>query len=818
MAAQKPALHQQVTDLLVQQLAAGNAPWQIQREVGQHSFLPVNPSNGERYSGVNAIWLAMQGYADPRWMSVPQVNKLGGWVRRGERASQVLIWSFEGERTQRDSAGRPLLGDDGETLRERVRLERPRAFCAGVFNGLQTTGLQNWQPPPLQWEPAERVAQLLAATGVKIEHVERRAVAYDAVADVVRLPSETQFASSVGYYSTLLQSLCHWTGHRGRLNREVAAVAGSDAGVQEQLRAAIASMMIADRLGIGNDPSRYEPYRDSWTRLIQQDSKVILRIAAQASEICRYLLRFDAGLTRGDVVEQGQGSETASVALETGNGGLPVAASHEGQAEPLWLAVPFEEKDDAKALGAKWDPSAKCWYVPAEQDGSKFAKWLPVQESSALSGQQVVPAAQLEGVPESQGASRRYLAVPFSERSLAREAGARWDAESKCWYAPAGRELGALEQWRPRYVEPSSHAIEEAREAFATVLREMGCVVKGAHPIVDGSWQRITVAGDEEGQRSAGYKISVDGDRSLGYVKNHLSGEESRWHGAPGERLDEVEVAQLRARVAERRQNDVLQRRRAYDEAAARFQDEVAKLQPIKVQTPYLEAKKVAVHDGLYTDRKGGTVVPLYNAQGEIRTLQYIDPKGHKKNGYQGQISGSFHVVGGLSRLLDAEALILARSYATAATLTEILGQPVIATTDNGNLGPVAQAVCAMYPEKPLIIAGDDDYKRVLDPMVARNPGAEAAQAAAVEFGGTVLLPPFSSEERMEFRDWNDLATRCDNGYRRACAHARAEMKGVVQRSRAGALQSHEKHERTAGNSATEAFKRPGQRRKMRMG
>jgi hypothetical protein len=27
------------------------------------------------------------------------------------------------------------------------------------------------------------------------------------------------------------------------------------------------------------------------------------------------------------------------------------------------LRVPYSEKDDAKALGARWDPSAKKWYT-----------------------------------------------------------------------------------------------------------------------------------------------------------------------------------------------------------------------------------------------------------------------------------------------------------------------------------------------------------------------------------------------------------------------------------------------------------------------
>ena len=42
-----------------------------------------------------------------------------------------------------------------------------------------------------------------------------------------------------------------------------------------------------------------------------------------------------------------------------------------------YLAVPFAEKDEAKALGARWDKEAKSWYVPPDVDRAPLARWLP---------------------------------------------------------------------------------------------------------------------------------------------------------------------------------------------------------------------------------------------------------------------------------------------------------------------------------------------------------------------------------------------------------------------------------------------------------
>lgn len=47
------------------------------------------------------------------------------------------------------------------------------------------------------------------------------------------------------------------------------------------------------------------------------------------------------------------------------------------------LKVPFREKDEAKVLGAWWDPVAKTWYVPPGKDLRAFDRWLPKDERSS---------------------------------------------------------------------------------------------------------------------------------------------------------------------------------------------------------------------------------------------------------------------------------------------------------------------------------------------------------------------------------------------------------------------------------------------------
>jgi len=42
-----------------------------------------------------------------------------------------------------------------------------------------------------------------------------------------------------------------------------------------------------------------------------------------------------------------------------------------------FLNVPYAEKDQARELGARWNPSRKRWYVPPGVALDAFARWMP---------------------------------------------------------------------------------------------------------------------------------------------------------------------------------------------------------------------------------------------------------------------------------------------------------------------------------------------------------------------------------------------------------------------------------------------------------
>lgn len=66
---------------------------------------------------------------------------------------------------------------------------------------------------------------------------------------------------------------------------------------------------------------------------------------------------------------------------------------------PLFLAVPFADKEAAKALGARWSAERRQWYVPAGSNVDPLRRWLP---GAVIPGQEA-PEAKLHQVGLSLG-------------------------------------------------------------------------------------------------------------------------------------------------------------------------------------------------------------------------------------------------------------------------------------------------------------------------------------------------------------------------------------------------------------------------------
>ena len=144
----------QVATAIIKQLKEGTAPWQKPWEPGER-FMPYNPTTGNEYRGMNAVWLMTvsqaRGFTDARWMTYRQSQEQDAQVRKGEKGTPIQFWKWQGLEPVKDATGKPVLDQDGQPVRQMVRYERPRVIGAVVFNAEQIEGLP---PAPARPVPA----------------------------------------------------------------------------------------------------------------------------------------------------------------------------------------------------------------------------------------------------------------------------------------------------------------------------------------------------------------------------------------------------------------------------------------------------------------------------------------------------------------------------------------------------------------------------------------------------------------------------------------------------------------------------------------
>jgi phage/plasmid primase-like uncharacterized protein len=176
-------------------------------------------------------------------------------------------------------------------------------------------------------------------------------------------------------------------------------------------------------------------------------------------------------------------------------------------------------------------------------------------------------------------------------------------------------------------------------------------------------------------------------------------------------------------------------------------------------QTAYHKTKQIEATPWAPA-RNGDVLVPGYDVEGKLWTIQSIKEDGTKRFAKNSRKHGCFHVVDAVNgtaapqKIAMSPVVVIAEGFATAATIAKQGKVAALAAYDSGNLLSAAISIHERWPDKRIVIAGDDDHR------IENNPGREKALAAAEAVAGVAIFPNFSAEQRAKgLTDFNDLAT-----------------------------------------------------------
>lgn len=284
------SIYDLVTSRILARMEQGVVPWHKTWTTG----LPKSLASGREYRGINLLLLSASEYSSGYWLTYREALRLGGHVRRGERATPVVYWKW---RTPEE--------------REKLRAERGIAdpapcvpFSSAVFNLDQVEGV----PPPAdapttpesnRLAPAEQLIGAIPQPP-EIRHCITQDPAYLPGEDRIVLPHLSQFNSAHEYYATLFHELMHATGHPKRLNRFSSSEVLSRRDYSfEELVAELGAAFLGAIVRLENP--RVEElqtgYLAGWMKAFRDDSQVLLRAASAAQRGVDFLrgLHRDAG-------------------------------------------------------------------------------------------------------------------------------------------------------------------------------------------------------------------------------------------------------------------------------------------------------------------------------------------------------------------------------------------------------------------------------------------------------------------------------------------------------------------------------------------
>lgn len=387
-----------------------------------------------------------------------------------------------------------------------------------------------------------------------------------------------------------------------------------------------------------------------------------------------------------------------------------------------------------------------------------------------------------------------WLSIPFKQKEIAKSTigklpdgtpGIAWDKVQKCWYANPGVPVEKIKAWLPENQILTQDKALIPEDEFKAALVSLGAIVSGGHPIMDGKPHRIATEGDKNGEKAGFYVAHLDGIPA-GYIKNNRTGAELNWK-CKGYILTDEQKTTLKAEALEHQQTRQRELEAKQKSTALRLQEKLSMMAEIVEPTPYMQAKGIEVHSGLYTDdERKLTCIPATDCEGTLWTVQYISEDGTKRFAKDSKKEGCFHVLGGLEKLSGTPVIVIAEGYATAATIKDATGLPVVVSAfDSGNLKPVAKALHDKYPNTPIIVAADDDKHLELTKGI--NPGKEKGKEAADSVNGFIILPTFAPGEQLsnprQFSDFNDLANNSKLGIEGIKRQLKSKIDSVVKQN-----------------------------------
>lgn len=279
---------------------------------------------------------------------------------------------------------------------------------------------------------------------------------------------------------------------------------------------------------------------------------------------------------------------------------------------------------------------------------------------------------------------------------------------------------------------------------FRSVMNKRG-ISCDVSVIPDGEIHRFDVTGDNKNSLNGWYVFYAEPipAGAFGCWKLGIS---EKWCSKKKESVSSEEWNSYLKLMEQAKQKQLEEKRLLQIEAQQRAQTIWVGAVPATDNHPYLSKKEVKAY-GLHLTGDNRLIIPLYDKDDKLQSLQFISPEGRKTFLPHGGIKGNYFMLGEVT-----EKIYIAEGFATAATIHEVTNCCSIVAFNSGNLLSVTENLRQKYPDKKFIICADNDAWTKGNPGLTK--GKEAAQFAHASF----VFPDFNGLDVFSKpTDFNDL-------------------------------------------------------------
>lgn len=284
--------------------------------------------------------------------------------------------------------------------------------------------------------------------------------------------------------------------------------------------------------------------------------------------------------------------------------------------------------------------------------------------------------------------------------------------------------MGNIKNIIGSFTPPVEKIIKPAEQQLTDSMLEHG-LTPPRHISIDGKVHRFCTSGKKG---DSGWYIVFSDGVPAGRFGDWRTGIEVSFRADIGRPLTMVEEMANTRRMVEARALREEEEKRKHELAANTVEHIWSGGMHAEAEHSYLKKKGIYSHGARVTG-DGRLMLPLFNEEGKLSSIQYIGEDGDKKYHAGGATSECYWSLGEPGKII-----YIAEGFATAATIFENTNEHTIVAYSASNLVPVTRIIREKFGAmQEIVIVADNDVSGV---------GQKYADQASAKYGAKVIIPP----------------------------------------------------------------------------